>query len=132
MLTVIAIRNMIEMAGSNVAFLPKSFIKGKSLFDSIASVSTSQQGTDVRVSCVFRDQALTMQPVLFVILSEMLVDWLKHAFISKFNHVRASVYGRFADVLAKDVLVAGNVGSGQRRLQSRNVSRARLDPLLTF
>ena len=38
MLTVIAIRNMIEMAGSDLAFLPKSFIKGKNLFDSIASV----------------------------------------------------------------------------------------------
>jgi hypothetical protein len=38
MLCVIAIRNMIEMAGSDIAFLPKSFMKGKGLFDSIASV----------------------------------------------------------------------------------------------
>jgi hypothetical protein len=39
MLCVIALRNMIEMAGSDIAFLPKSFIKGKSLVDSILSVS---------------------------------------------------------------------------------------------
>lgn len=38
MLCVIALRNMIEMAGSDIAFLPKSFIQGKSLVDSILSV----------------------------------------------------------------------------------------------
>jgi hypothetical protein len=44
MLTVIAIRNIIEMAGSDVAYLPKSFIKGKSLVDSIFSVSMPTRG----------------------------------------------------------------------------------------
>ncbi|ODN80829.1 hypothetical protein L202_02972 [Cryptococcus amylolentus CBS 6039] len=87
MLAVIALRNIIEMSGSEIAFLPKSFMKGKSLVDSILS------------------------PILFVIMSEMIVDWLKHAFITKFNHVRASVYERFTDVLAKDVLLAGSVSS---------------------
>ncbi|KAI8443717.1 eukaryotic membrane protein family-domain-containing protein [Phakopsora pachyrhizi] len=43
-------------------------------------------------------------PVLIVILSEVLVDWLKHAFITKFNHIRPSVYGRFIDVLCKDLV----------------------------
>jgi hypothetical protein len=51
----------------------------------------------------------------------MAVDWLKHAFITKFNHIRASVYGRFADVLAKDVLAAGNLGEKRK---GRNVSLA--------
>lgn len=48
-----------------------------------------------------------------------MVDWLKHAFIAKFNHVRATVYGRFTDVLAKDVLLAGTIGSGRGRDQKR-------------
>ncbi|OCF42545.1 hypothetical protein I317_03661 [Kwoniella heveanensis CBS 569] len=96
MLSVIAIRNMIEMAGSEIAFLPKSFIRGKSLVDSILS------------------------PVLFVIFSEMMVDWLKHAFITKFNHVRASIYERFTDVLAKDVLLAGSTSSGRSRTKGKN------------
>jgi hypothetical protein len=39
MLSVIALRNMIEMAGSDIAFLPKSFVRGKSLVDAILSVS---------------------------------------------------------------------------------------------
>lgn len=63
-----------------------------------------------------------VQPVLFVVISEMGVDWLKHAFITKFNHIRASVYGRYADVLAKDVLAAGNFGGSSRRGKMRNVS----------
>ncbi|KAK4685453.1 transmembrane anterior posterior transformation protein 1, partial [Tremellales sp. Uapishka_1] len=93
MLSVIALRNLIEMAGSEIAFLPKSFIRGKSLLETILS------------------------PVLFVILSEMVVDWLKHAFITKFNHVRATVYDRFTDVLAKDVLLARGRGKGKERKQ---------------
>ncbi|KIR26047.1 hypothetical protein I309_05137 [Cryptococcus deuterogattii LA55] len=99
MLAVIAIRNMIEMSGSEIAFLPKSFMKGKSLVDSILS------------------------PVLFVIMSEMVVDWMKHAFISKFNHVRASVYERFTDVLAKDVLLAGSITSSSSRRHRDGKSR---------
>jgi Eukaryotic membrane protein family len=36
-------------------------------------------------------------------LSETLVDWLKHAFITKFNHIRPSVYERYKDVLCRDL-----------------------------
>jgi len=36
-------------------------------------------------------------------ISEMLVDWLKHAFITKFNHIRPSVYERYIDVLCRDL-----------------------------
>lgn len=32
----------------------------------------------------------------------MLVDWLKHAYINKFNNTRPAIYDRFLDVLAKD------------------------------
>ena len=39
MLTVIAVRNLIEMSGSDFAFLPKSFIKGKGNVETILSVS---------------------------------------------------------------------------------------------
>lgn len=65
------------------------------------------------------------QPVIIVIVSEMLVDWLKHAFITKFNHVRASVYERFTDVLAKDVLLAGSLNIGGSPMKRRNVSHNR-------
>ncbi|EXJ89541.1 hypothetical protein A1O3_02608 [Capronia epimyces CBS 606.96] len=41
-------------------------------------------------------------PFLAVLGSEMLVDWIKHAYINKFNNTRPSIYDRFLDVLAKD------------------------------
>src|SRR5690606_11840973 len=34
--------------------------------------------------------------------SEMIVDWLKHAFINKFNIMRPRLHSRFLDVLCKD------------------------------
>lgn len=40
MLVIIAVRNVIEMAGSDLAFLPKSFTRGKSLLERILSVSS--------------------------------------------------------------------------------------------
>ncbi|KAI9349899.1 eukaryotic membrane protein family-domain-containing protein [Pilaira anomala] len=50
-----------------------------------------------------------MTPVVMVIASELIVDWLKHAFITKFNQIRPSMYGKYIDVLCKD-LVIGSPG----------------------
>jgi len=88
-LSVITVRNLIELSGSPpspFSILPASFIP---LFPAMTTVET------------------LMTPVLFVLLSELLVDWLKHAFITKFNHIRTSVYDRYIDVLSRD-LVIGN------------------------
>ena len=43
-----------------------------------------------------------MGPFLLVLGTEMLVDWVKHAYITKFNNTKPNIYGRFLDVLAKD------------------------------
>jgi len=43
-----------------------------------------------------------LSPFLVVLGSEMMVDWLKHAYVSKFNNVKPAVYEKFLDVLAKD------------------------------
>ena len=51
-------------------------------------------------------------------VSEMLVDWLKHAFITKFNHIRPSVYERYKDVLCRDLASASAVGRrGARKVR---------------
>lgn len=50
------------------------------------------------------------QPVMTVLLSELIVDWLKHAFITKFNHIRPSVYERYTDVLCRDLASGSAVG----------------------
>ena len=48
-------------------------------------------------------------------ISEMLVDWLKHAFITKFNHIRPSVYERYIDVLCRDLASMSAVGRRSAR-----------------
>lgn len=57
--------------------------------------------------CSLSSLHYSSQPVLAVIMSEMVVDWLKHGFITKFNHVKTTVYARYIDVLCKDVMLAG-------------------------
>lgn len=41
--------------------------------------------------------------MIFVLLAEFIVDWLKHAFITKFNEIPAEVYGEFKTSLAYDM-----------------------------
>ena len=90
MLTIIASRNIVETgslmpASSSTddfssAFLPKAFT-----LEVIPFLSGQVIG-----------------PYLIVLGSEMLVDWLKHAYITKFNMTKPAIYGRFLDVLCKD------------------------------
>jgi hypothetical protein len=92
MLVVVAFRNLLELVGSHFDFsggffLPRSFGTGRnSVLWTISS------------------------PVLTVLASEMAVDWLKHAFITKFNHIRPSVYERYTDVLCRDLASGSAVG----------------------
>ncbi|KOS12947.1 hypothetical protein Malapachy_0541 [Malassezia pachydermatis] len=88
-LAAIGLRNLIEVSGANA-------IGGAS---AMGPLPTS---FDVYpyVNVFFR----TLNPVFTVLISEMLVDWLKHAFITKSNHIRPAIYGRYMDVLCRDVL----------------------------
>ncbi|KAG6902103.1 hypothetical protein C0995_004283 [Termitomyces sp. Mi166 len=98
MLCVVAFRNLVELSGSEFDLsegfvLPKSFgwFRGNNVVWTIS------------------------YPVLTVMTSEMVVDWLKHAFITKFNHIRPSVYERYADVLCRDLATASAVGRRSAR-----------------
>jgi hypothetical protein len=71
-------------------------------------------------------------PFVMVLGSELLVDWCKHAFVTKFNHIRPSVYGRFVDVLCLDFVKDGRevsfphfptIDIGIRRSKSRNFKK---------
>ncbi|KAF9462279.1 eukaryotic membrane protein family-domain-containing protein [Collybia nuda] len=93
MLCVVAFRNLIELSGSEFDLsegivLPRSFgwFRGNNVLWTIS------------------------YPVLTVMASEMGVDWLKHAFITKFNHIRPSVYERYTDVLCRDLASGSAVG----------------------
>ncbi|EMD37504.1 hypothetical protein CERSUDRAFT_114143 [Gelatoporia subvermispora B] len=101
MLCIVAFRNLIELSGSVFTFsegffLPKSFgwFRGNNVLWTIS------------------------YPVLTVMASETLVDWLKHAFITKFNHIRPSVYERYTDVLCRDLASGSAVGRRGARKHS--------------
>ncbi|CAG8549729.1 4016_t:CDS:10 [Ambispora leptoticha] len=86
-LTIITVRNLIELSGSppsTSSNLPTSFFP---LFPKMTTIET------------------LLTPVFIVMASELLVDWLKHAFITKFNQIRPSVYDKFVDVLCRDVII---------------------------
>ncbi|KAG7860625.1 hypothetical protein KL939_001192 [Ogataea angusta] len=45
---------------------------------------------------------LLMGPMFTVIGSELLVDWLKHAYITKFNRIKPAIYNKYTRVFASD------------------------------
>lgn len=89
MLVIVTFRNLIELSGSTFSHLPTSF----ALFPSLSLVQT------------------IVTPAATVLMSEMIVDWLKHAFITKFNHIRPAVYGRFMDILCRDLVTDNGIES---------------------
>ncbi|KAG8971761.1 hypothetical protein FRC05_010828 [Tulasnella sp. 425] len=98
MLVSIALRNLIELSsaeldlssdasfGLPVAFKAFRFISGRHIIGTV------------------------LAPVLMVLASEVVVDWLKHAFITKFNHIRPTVYERYIDVLCRDLTTSSWYG----------------------
>ncbi|KAK0559734.1 hypothetical protein OC844_004213 [Tilletia horrida] len=111
MLFAIGTRNLIELSGG--APSPMSFARSTSASVS-AAVSNAAANPASMLSplpssfTILPSLSLletVLSPVLIVIASECLVDWLKHAFITKFNHFRPAVYGRFMDVLCSDLVV---------------------------
>lgn len=116
MLGIVACRNLIELSGSEFDFtggfsLPKSFgwVRGNNVLWTISYVSSFS--VRLPAKCSFSTHWSSRQkPVLTVMTSEMIVDWLKHAFITKFNHIRPSVYERYVDVLCRDLASMSAVG----------------------
>jgi len=51
--------------------------------------------------------------LLALYFSEVIIDWLKHAFITKFNRIPATAYSTFSDILCRDLVVqrSPNLGS---------------------
>ena len=94
MLVIIASRNIIETGGLSVG-------SG----DSPTSFSSAVGGYGILPKSFTMLPEWTgqvMGPFFLVLGSEMLVDWIKHAYITKFNNTKPAIYGRFLDVLAKD------------------------------
>lgn len=71
-----------------------------------------------------------LSPFLIVIGSEMFVDWIKHAYINKFNNIKPNFYSRILDILCKDYYT--NVSALARlHVPQSNKSQAFVAPSLT-
>lgn len=113
MLLIIALRNIVELGGLSMG-------SSSSVFDTSSAPSSSGPqnpnvttgATTSRAFSILPDSFMVLpswegklqllSPFLLVLGSEMLVDWLKHAYITKFNATSPRVYSRYLDVLAKD------------------------------
>ena len=109
MLIIIASRNIVETGGLSLGLSP-----------SPGSIMGSQTSTILPKSFTIFPEWIgqVMGPFLLVLGSEMLVDWLKHAYITKFNNTKPAIYGRFLDVLAKDYYSNVTIPSCLQELQT--------------
>ncbi|KAL8634954.1 MAG: hypothetical protein Q9228_007507, partial [Teloschistes exilis] len=97
MLTIIALRNLVETGGLSLNF-SSSRASSPSSPPTLPSILP-------KVFTMFPDWTgylVHLLPFLIVLGSEMLVDWLKHCYITKFNNTKPAIYSRFHDILAKD------------------------------
>lgn len=108
MLSIIAIRNIVEVGGLSIPAPDVSTLSHNAPNPTSTPNMTSQP---LRSSTTVLPKSFTIfppwtgqvfGPFLLVLGSEMVVDWIKHAYITKFNNTKPAVYGRFLDVLAKD------------------------------
>ncbi|CDO95896.1 unnamed protein product [Kluyveromyces dobzhanskii CBS 2104] len=80
-LSVIAIRNFIVAGKSWTDVLPHSW---------------NVHSTQSLIIGIF------LGPILTVVGSELIVDWIKHAYIIKFNRIRAHIYERYLQIISRD------------------------------
>lgn len=98
MLLIIALRNIVEVGGLNMGSGSTTNFTPNSTASPVQSTSILPQAFNMFPTGFGQ----IFGPFVTVIGSEMIVDWVKHAYISKFNNIKPSLYGRFLDVLTKD------------------------------
>lgn len=104
MLLIITLRNIVQMNNKNKhQLLPNSslsFFKGANL-------------------------GMIIGPTTIVIGSELIVDWIKHSYVTKFNKIKPQIYSRYLNILSTDILddfkdsSNDNVNSINDRIQHR-------------
>lgn len=95
-LIIIAMRNIVEVGGLSVLNGAATMAEGAS--EAIKKAPILPNSFTILPSWTGE----VLSPFIIVLGSEMLVDWLKHGYISKFNCVKPAIYQRYLDVLAKD------------------------------
>jgi hypothetical protein len=106
MLMIIAMRNIVEVGGLSILSTTSGASGAEFMNESIPIRSNSILPNSFTILPSWTGEVLS--PFLLVLGSEMVVDWVKHAYINKFNNVKPAIYQRYLDVLAKDYYT--NVG----------------------
>jgi hypothetical protein len=99
MLLIIGLRNVVEVGGLSIT---RSTSSNAEAVSNATMPTRSHSILPVSFTILPNWTGEVLSPFLLVLGSEMIVDWLKHAYISKFNNVKPAVYQKFLDVLAKD------------------------------
>ncbi|GAA5931091.1 Emp65p [Sporobolomyces koalae] len=103
MLLIISVRNLIELSSSSPSS-PTSLTTSTASAPSSSSLLSVTTASITMMIPTLKLVFNTFKPGLTVLISECFVDWLKHSFITKFNHIRPEIYARFMDVLSKDLV----------------------------
>ncbi|KAK3342236.1 eukaryotic membrane protein family-domain-containing protein [Neurospora tetraspora] len=98
MLLIIAMRNVVEVGGLSVPGYG-SEDAGPSSFP-LHTASILPASFTILPSWLWSGEVLS--PFVVVIGSEMVVDWIKHAYVIKFNNIKPNFYSRILDILCKD------------------------------
>jgi len=99
MLLIIGLRNIVEVGGLSITS------NGQAAAEVVRNSTVPLRSNSILpVSFTILPSwtGEVLSPFLLVLGSEMIVDWLKHAYIGKFNNVKPALYQKFLDVLAKD------------------------------
>ncbi|KAK7418459.1 hypothetical protein QQX98_003951 [Neonectria punicea] len=101
MLLIIGMRNVVEVGGLSVpgAGSEPGFDEASGALP-LHNPSILPHSFTVLPSWLMSGEVLS--PFLIVIGSEMLVDAIKHAYVTKFNNIKPAFYSRILDILCKD------------------------------
>lgn len=100
MLFIIGMRNMVEVGGLSVPGAGFEGVDDDKIVPPLHNTSILPHSFTVLPSWIMSGEVLS--PFLIVVGSEMLVDTIKHAYVTKFNNIKPKFYGRILDILCKD------------------------------
>ncbi|KAI1743094.1 DUF747-domain-containing protein [Xylaria scruposa] len=99
-LLIIGMRNVVEVGGLSVPGAGGELDGGGLKTGPVHTTSILPASFTVLPTWLQSGEVLS--PFVVVVGIEMLVDWIKHAYINKFNNVKPTIYKRMLDILCKD------------------------------
>ncbi|KAI0973341.1 DUF747-domain-containing protein [Xylaria arbuscula] len=99
-LLIIGMRNVVEVGGLSVPGAGGELDNGGLKTGPMHTTSILPASFTVLPTWLQSGEVLS--PFVVVIGIEMCVDWIKHAYINKFNNVKPTIYRRMLDILCKD------------------------------